>query len=87
MSLSSTHTPNSLKKNEKNTAVIEVDSVSNELHNSVSRIGGLKGHTERKLKPRHIDLISIGGAIGTALFVTIGTGLHNGGCVSLLLAY
>ncbi|CAF9910695.1 MAG: hypothetical protein HETSPECPRED_010150 [Heterodermia speciosa] len=29
-------------------------------------------HTHRKLKPRHIQLIGIGGTIGTALFVQIG---------------
>jgi amino acid permease len=28
--------------------------------------------TDRKLKPRHIQLIGIGGTIGTALFVQIG---------------
>ena len=28
--------------------------------------------THRKLKPRHIQLIGIGGTIGTALFVQIG---------------
>ncbi|GMM29864.1 hypothetical protein DAMA08_026090 [Martiniozyma asiatica (nom. inval.)] len=44
-------------------------------------------HTERKLKPRHIDLISIGGSIGTALFVTIGSALMHGGCGNLLIAF
>lgn len=35
--------------------------------------------THRKLKPRHIQLIGIGGTIGTALYVQIGRGLMNGG--------
>lgn len=44
-------------------------------------------HTERRLKQRHIDLISIGGSIGTALFVTIGGGLMHGGCGNLLISF
>jgi amino acid permease len=35
--------------------------------------------TQRRLKPRHIQLIGIGGTIGTALYVQIGKGLMNGG--------
>ncbi|KAB8437347.1 hypothetical protein FH972_025027 [Carpinus fangiana] len=35
--------------------------------------------THRMLKPRHIQLIGIGGTIGTALYVQIGRGLLNGG--------
>ncbi|KAK2748724.1 hypothetical protein FQN57_000305 [Myotisia sp. PD_48] len=36
-------------------------------------------NTHRKLKPRHIQLIGIGGTIGTALYVQIGKGLLSGG--------
>ncbi|KAG8206773.1 Proline-specific permease [Trichophyton interdigitale] len=36
-------------------------------------------NTHRNLKPRHIQLIGIGGTIGTALFVQIGRGLLSGG--------
>lgn len=43
--------------------------------------------THRKLKPRHIQLIGIGGTIGTALYVQIGRGLMNGGPGSLFLAF
>jgi amino acid permease len=43
--------------------------------------------THRKLKPRHVQLIGIGGTIGTALFVQIGRGLLNGGPGSLFLAF
>ncbi|OCK86447.1 hypothetical protein K432DRAFT_1508 [Lepidopterella palustris CBS 459.81] len=43
--------------------------------------------TRRKLKPRHIQLIGIGGTIGTALYVQIGHGLINGGPGSLFLAF
>ncbi|KAF7375335.1 General amino acid permease AGP2 [Mycena sanguinolenta] len=43
--------------------------------------------THRTLKPRHIQLISIGGTIGTVLFVQIGTGLPVGGPGGLLLAF
>ncbi|KAK9236679.1 amino acid permease/ SLC12A domain-containing protein [Lipomyces kononenkoae] len=41
----------------------------------------------RLLGNRQIQLIAIGGSIGTALFVTIGNGLYKGGPGSLLLAY
>ncbi|KAF2804846.1 uncharacterized protein BDZ99DRAFT_425006 [Mytilinidion resinicola] len=43
--------------------------------------------TQRKLKPRHIQLIGIGGTIGTALYVQIGHGLINGGPGSLFIAF
>lgn len=43
--------------------------------------------THRKLKPRHIQLIGIGGTIGTALYVQIGRGLMNGGPGSLFMAF
>ncbi|KAM3424112.1 hypothetical protein BST61_g11342 [Cercospora zeina] len=42
---------------------------------------------QRHLGNRQIQLIAIGGSIGTALFVSIGNGLYHGGAASLLLAY
>ncbi|KAJ7160374.1 general amino acid permease AGP2 [Mycena filopes] len=45
-----------------------------------------RDQTHRTLKGRHVQLISIGGAIGTVLFVQIGTALPIGGPGSLLLA-
>lgn len=42
---------------------------------------------QRHLDNRQIQLIAIGGAVGTALFVSIGTGLYNGGPGSLFLAF
>ena len=42
---------------------------------------------QRHLANRQIQLIAIGGSIGTALFVTIGQGLYYGGPGSLLIAY
>lgn len=41
----------------------------------------------RRLNNRQIQLIAIGGSIGTALFVSIGAGLERGGPGSLFLAY
>ncbi|KAJ5380956.1 uncharacterized protein N7496_003384 [Penicillium cataractarum] len=40
-------------------------------------------HTRRKLKPRHLQLIGIGGTIGTALYVQIGNNLRTSGPASL----
>jgi amino acid transporter len=50
-------------------------------------VTGNSDNLQRHLNNRQIQLIAIGGSIGTALFVSIGTGLYNGGPGSLLLAY
>ncbi|KAF7715230.1 Uncharacterized protein PECH_008723 [Penicillium ucsense] len=42
---------------------------------------------QRHLGNRQIQLIAIGGSIGTALFVSIGSGLYHGGPGSLFLAF
>ncbi|KAJ5144065.1 Amino acid/polyamine transporter I [Penicillium bovifimosum] len=44
-------------------------------------------HTHRRLKPRHIQLIGIGGTIGTALYVQIGSGLRTSGPGSLFIGF
>ncbi|TPX11217.1 uncharacterized protein E0L32_001035 [Thyridium curvatum] len=41
----------------------------------------------RELKGRHLQMIAIGGSIGTGLFVTSGKALATGGPASLLIAY
>lgn len=43
--------------------------------------------THGQLRPRHIQLIDIGGTIRTALYVQIGRGLLDGGPGSLFLAF
>ncbi|CCH41993.1 General amino acid permease [Wickerhamomyces ciferrii] len=43
--------------------------------------------THRTLNSRTVNLIAMGGSIGTALFVTISTGLLNGGPANLFMAY
>lgn len=50
----------------------------------------VRGNTDalqRHLGNRQIQMIAIGGSIGTALFVSIGNGLINGGPGSLFIAY
>ena len=42
---------------------------------------------QRRLGNRQIQLIAIGGSIGTAVFVSINSGLYRGGPGSLLIAY
>lgn len=42
---------------------------------------------KRRLTGRQIQMITIGGSIGTALFVSIGSGLVQGGPGSLLIAF
>jgi amino acid transporter len=54
---------------------------------TVGSVRELNDNTHRKLKSRHIQLIGIGGTIGTALYVQIGRGLMNGGPAALFLAF
>ncbi|OJJ42945.1 hypothetical protein ASPZODRAFT_136807 [Penicilliopsis zonata CBS 506.65] len=42
---------------------------------------------QRKLKGRHLQMIAIGGSIGTGLFVSSGAVLASGGPASVLIAY
>ncbi|KAI1805067.1 amino acid permease/ SLC12A domain-containing protein [Daldinia bambusicola] len=53
---------------------------------SLAMVGETDG-THRKLKARHIQLIGIGGTIGTALYVQIGAALLQGGPGSLFIAF
>jgi amino acid transporter len=45
------------------------------------------GQTKRGLSPRHVQLMAIGGSIGTGLFVGIGSSLVRAGPLSLVLGY
>ncbi|KAL5355448.1 putative arginine transporter [Aspergillus floccosus] len=42
---------------------------------------------KRKLKSRHLQMIAIGGTIGTGLFISSGTAIANAGPVGALIAY
>ncbi|KAJ5183191.1 hypothetical protein N7492_000807 [Penicillium capsulatum] len=42
---------------------------------------------KRKLKSRHLQMIAIGGTIGTGLFIGSGTAIASGGPVGALIAY
>ncbi|KAL7810645.1 amino acid permease/ SLC12A domain-containing protein [Trichoderma gracile] len=54
---------------------------------SMSSGDSKRNTTHRQLKARHIQLIGIGGTIGTVLYVQIGKGLLNGGPGSLFIAF
>ncbi|KAF7304971.1 General amino acid permease [Mycena kentingensis (nom. inval.)] len=58
-----------------------------EVVSHVSNSSAPHDQTHRKLKGRHIQLIGIGGTIGTALFVQIGSALTKGGPGSLFIAF
>lgn len=60
--------------------------VVTETHNPQRELGNTDG-LRRQLGNRQIQLIAIGGTIGTGLFVSIGSGLAKGGPGSLLLAF
>ncbi|KAF3027259.1 hypothetical protein E8E15_002462 [Penicillium rubens] len=76
-------------KMDKEIEVTEKDSSSANRATSVDS-GSMKStydHTHRKLKPRHVQLIGIGGTIGTALYVQIGSGLRTSGPASLFIGF
>ncbi|KAH7127329.1 histidine permease [Dactylonectria macrodidyma] len=50
-------------------------------------VAGNVDHLQRHLGNRQIQMIAVGGSIGTALFVSIGSGLMQGGPGSLFLGY
>lgn len=75
-------------RNEKSEKNEEAGVGTNEPYDSDSasiKVSADSSH--RQLRPRHIQLIGIGGTIGTALFVQIGHGLIEGGPASLFLAF
>ncbi|ODV85152.1 hypothetical protein CANARDRAFT_28448 [[Candida] arabinofermentans NRRL YB-2248] len=49
--------------------------------------GSLDTDVQRGLKQRHLSMISMGGTIGTGLFIGIGTPLQDAGPVNALIAY
>lgn len=60
------------------------------VHNHDDQVGTVLDNSDqlkRHLGNRQIQLIAIGGSIGTAVFVTIADGLTEGGPASLFLAY
>ncbi|KAJ5898961.1 hypothetical protein N7495_003705 [Penicillium taxi] len=63
---------------------IETASIASHDFGSMTNISD---NTHRSLKPRHIQLLGIGGVIGTFLFVGIGKALIAGGPGSLFLSF
>lgn len=70
-----------VEKDDKTIEVVSDDGSETSNGDFESRI------SRRKLLPRQVSLIGIGGAIGTGLFVSIGTKLTQGGPASLLIAF
>ncbi|KAF4125420.1 hypothetical protein GMORB2_4260 [Geosmithia morbida] len=58
-----------------------------EVETELDHYGDNADGLQRRLNNRQIQLIAIGGSIGTALFISIGTSLAHGGAGSLLIAY
>merc|ERR1712072_701136 len=42
---------------------------------------------QQKMKPRHLQMIAVGGSIGTGLFIGSGQALRNGGPAGILIAW
>lgn len=60
---------------------------ASDLDNAEGEVFDNADNLQRRLGNRQIQLIAIGGSIGTALFVSINSGLYHGGPGSLLIAY
>lgn len=67
--------------------VAPVDTHNNDVQIQRGLVSDNADQLQRRLGNRQIQLIAIGGSIGTALFVSIGGGLARGGPLSLFLAY
>ncbi|KAK4105851.1 amino acid permease [Parathielavia hyrcaniae] len=52
-----------------------------------ANVGTANTLLSRELKGRHVQMIAIGGSIGTGLFVASGRALNTGGPASVLIAY
>ncbi|EMC96655.1 hypothetical protein BAUCODRAFT_34035 [Baudoinia panamericana UAMH 10762] len=65
----------------------DVPSYSPESYEPQEGVSENADQLHRRLGNREIQLIAIGGSIGTALFVSIGSGLAHGGPASLFIAY
>ncbi len=61
---------------------VEAGDFANEYDEDVPEVG-----LKRELKSRHIAMISIGGVIGTGLFLGTAGALAHGGPLGLLLGY
>lgn len=75
------------KHGEKVDDFVSADPVTRTDSNEDGEIIENNDHLHRRLGNRQIQLMAIGGTIGTALFVSIGSGLYKGGPGSLFLAY
>ena len=71
-------------------AVAAPSSISGVDHGTVLEPNNFEKHygrTKRGLTPRHVQLMAIGGSIGTGLFVGIGSVLASAGPLSVVLGY
>lgn len=74
---------------EKKNGGVDPETTDSLEHAMSVSFGAVKPHreTHRGLSSRQAQMIALGGAIGTGLFVGAGQGLHMGGPLILLLSY
>lgn len=52
---------------------------------ALTRLRSQPGNVHRKLKSRHLQMIALGGTIGTGVYLNVGATLNEGGPVGLVL--
>ncbi|CCF58822.1 hypothetical protein KAFR_0F02250 [Kazachstania africana CBS 2517] len=77
----------SISKKQQDHLIYETTSYGvNEVY-TIDPEANIREDLTRALKPRHINMISIAGIIGTGLYLSTSTSLHKGGPASLFINY
>ncbi|EEH09426.1 arginine permease [Histoplasma capsulatum G186AR] len=77
----------SLNQDEKGTTATVGDTSSSPCHESFWHQSSQLSQLQRKLKSRHLQMIAIGGTVGTGLFIGSGEAISTAGPAGALIAY
>ncbi|PLB54902.1 amino acid transporter [Aspergillus steynii IBT 23096] len=75
------------KQHAHGTRKLDIDDIDTQCASQQDIVPIHSGQLHRRLNYRQIQIMAIGGSVGTALFVNIGGGLAKGGPLSLLLGF
>ncbi|ORY73423.1 amino acid permease/ SLC12A domain-containing protein [Leucosporidium creatinivorum] len=86
MSLSKPPSSTEDEKKDDTRAYIDAASIHEGKKEGVLRYSSTSA-AHRKFEPYHVNLIALGGTVGTSLFIYMGSGLTQGGPANLLMGY